>query len=81
VHRVDEAGARQLLVQRTSCNPACVTHFRDYVAVAQSENGLTVLSYGIGLDGDPQESRPSVPRARGAQARPGHLRLIGEKVA
>lgn len=48
-------GARTLLVQVQPCGDQgdCTAHFRSYLMLAQSGDGLTLAFYGLGEDGDP----------------------------
>ena len=54
---------RRLLVRRIPCSPegACTEHFSTYEIVVQQADGVSVVGYTIGEDGDPIEwARPLV---------------------
>jgi hypothetical protein len=55
-----DGGGAQLLVRETSCNPACIAHFRSYAGVARQADALTVLTYGQMQDSDPQQESDAI---------------------
>lgn len=51
----DASGEDRLLVRERYCNPACTDLYTTYVLVVRAADGLSVLRYSIGEDGDPEQ--------------------------
>lgn len=49
----DASGEDRVLVREQYCNPACTDLYTTYSLVVRSADGLSVLAYSIGEDGDP----------------------------
>lgn len=67
---VEDASAEdRLLVRQRYCNPACTDLYTTYTLVASSGDGLTVLRYALGQDGDPEEGARALLDAAHEQLR------------
>jgi hypothetical protein len=56
---LDEASRDdRLLVRNRYCNPACTDLYTTYAMVVQAGDGLSVLTYAVGEDGDPSQYAP-----------------------
>lgn len=56
----EASGQDRLLVRERACNPGCTDNFTTYALVVHADDGLSVLRYAIGEDGDPGENAPAL---------------------
>ena len=60
----DASDEARLLVRERYCGPECSDIATTYALVVRAADGLSVLSYGIGEDGDPEDgARPLLDAA------------------
>lgn len=52
---VDASGEDRVLVREQYCNPACTDLYTTYALVVLAQDGLSVVGYAIGEDGDPAD--------------------------